>query len=449
MTDDTQLLLFNQDAEAALIGLALVHPQEVINQSGIQADDFYVHKYRFIFNAIETLLARKVAPDIVSICNELEVKDHLQDVGGGAGLASLVSSSPIGAKYDTAAQIIKDFALRRKMLEVANDLARNVYNRSVPVQDTVAKAMDKLAKAPAANLLAQPYSYFASLVYDDVVERSKNPADVWGLQTHLIDFDHFTGGVQKSEVFYLAGEPGIGKTKLMNQFGLTFAADGHPGAIFSLEMKGTALARRGLSLSAKIPTRHLKTGKLEENEWDKFTEAVSQSALLPLWICDYPLSVSDFRSQVTRLYYEHGIEWFALDYLLLLGGYDHQDETERSASLSRHVKNLVNELPVAGISVNSVTKEVMDGGKPSKKGIRGSGQVVHDADVVAFLTDHIPDPGEKANHDLATLTFTKGRELDGGVQSIDLLVHKDYPGFSSVDTKTPVPAMVHESWWQK
>jgi replicative DNA helicase len=164
---------------------------------------------------------------------------------------------------------------------------------------------------------------------------------------------------------------------------------------------------------------------------DAIVKAIEKMQRWPVYVNDMSgLTTVQLRAELARLIAQHGIQWAVIDYLMLMGDTVGKDETEKSAVLSRRIKSMAGSLNLALITVNSVTKEAMDSGKPSQKQLRGSSQVVHDADIIAFLKPHIPGEFEQPQKNLRTHVFVKGRELEG-LGYFHLVAFDDWPSFGN------------------
>jgi len=191
--------------------------------------------------------------------------------------------------------------------------------------------------------------------------------------------------------------------------------------------------RRMISALSRVETRKLKTGRLSELELKDVIQASEKAAALNLHICDESsLTTNELRSDIARLKMRYGIRWFVLDYMYLMADTGSADDIERTGALSRALKQICKDFEVGGITVNSVTKKGMDGSALRKSDVRGSGQVIHDADVVLFMQDHQPRQFEVKNPNIKTLTFGKGRELDQPNLAFNLLKHDGYPLFENM-----------------
>lgn len=424
--------LFNLEAEKALIGALLINPAaaDTIN---LEPSDLYVDRHRRILSAIRSLRARDIEPDIVTLADLFDRDGSLADIGGVAYMTELMTDTPWSTSIESYAVVVRDYARRRLVMQTANGLAAAALNLEERIDDRIANAMDALTKAGENQKGARPMAEWVTELREDVRIRMDNPAEIWGIPTGFTDIDRLIGGMHTGEVFYLAGEPGVGKSKLMLQMALNMAKAGVPGALLSLEMSGQAMTRRAVSALGKVPTRMLKSGIFgTPYDIDNYEAGAAAAESLPLYMSDdASLTPTGLRAELARLKSAHGIQWFALDYLLLLNGYENQQrDDERSAKLSIAIKRIARDLNLAALTVNSVTKDGMDSSLPSSKQLRGSGQVIHDADLIAFLIKNAQAPA------FVTLVFTKTRDVESGSRSIDLYQHQDYPAFGPAQQQT-------------
>lgn len=435
MTEPERVLLFNQEAEKAIIGSVLIDPG-LLDELDITSDDFYVHRNHAIYEAAYGLWRKQITPDLVTLVDLFDRRGDLEDIGGAAYLTDCITQTVSVYNAGSYAVTIRDYARRRRVVNIAGDLARAAYAVGANMQATITQSIDALAGAAQSSTGAAHMAQFMAQLQDEVHERIRDPQAIWGIPTGFTDLDKYLGGLQLGEVFYLAGEPGIGKSKLMANIAANMATAGYPGVIYSLEMGGLAMAMRAASAWARVPTRLLKTGKLDQQQVVAFDDAISELSEAPWYMRDSgQLTIPELRADLARLKAQAGVQWFALDYLMLLSGYDDLGETERSAHLSRGIKQIAHDLSLAALTVNSVTKDAMgDGNTPTQKQLRGSGQVIHDADLIAFIV-----PDEMNKDTMIKLVFTKQREVSGGKRKITLFAHQDYPRFENTETKPIEP----------
>ena len=268
----------------------------------------------------------------------------------------------------------------------------------------------------------------------DYVERRRlNPSSVWGIQTGLIDFDDYTGGLHPSETTYIAGPPGCGKTKLGTQMICQAALrvnGGHPGAIYSFEMSEAQIIKRIVSQRQHISTFQMDSGKITDEVYQEYLTDIEYIESLPIYISDRPMTPQEFHADLARAKKEFGVEDFLLDYLLLMPGYENLEETERSGVLSRMIKHTVQELDVAGVTIATTNKEIFNvTDTPSMKMVRGSANVVFDADNITMLTPCSDAGKQNYVHWTFVKTRTIARSLN--VATIELIADPTYPIFKN------------------
>lgn len=265
----------------------------------------------------------------------------------------------------------------------------------------------------------------------EIIERQKNPRDVWGIHYAWPYLSLVTGGKQKGELTILAGEPGVGKswwahqdalyTAIGNRMNLgsgEIAVPSTPVLLWSGEMSRKQVNRRFFEMLG-VPKRHMLTGNMTDDDWQTFNEAKALIVNSPIYVSDIPLDLKDVRLLLEREIGEHGIEQVVFDYDWLINSFG-SNEIEQSQNTSRLMKQLARDLNVSILLISSVNKLGMDSASENitKSNVSGSGKKLHDADVIYILTKF----NEKKNGDLSilpcdydkisTLHISKGRELD-------------------------------------
>lgn len=428
----------SKEAEEALIGAALLNPAGLETIGFLNELDFYFGTPRTIWKAIQALRESKVPIDFLTITDKLDKCGDLEAVGGPAGLAGIINNVPMSLNAEAYARIIKDKSQRRSLLTQANSLAKIAYDETQPVAEPLSGVLDSIMNATRApDKESRHISHGLKDLYEYVAARRLDPREVWGIPTGFPDLDSFTGGLHTSQVLYIAGEPGVGKTKLANQIGIQAALPengSHGVCLYSFEMPEIEIVKRVVSGRRHITTFAMNSGKVSDEIFQEYLDDTAYIERLPIYVCDRPMNPQEFHADLTRRK-KDGVELFILDYLLLMEGYDNVDETPRSAILSRKVKNIAQSVGMAGLTVASVVKDVIAStAAPTNKGMRGSAQVIHDSDGIAFLTQ-CQDPGMQ---DVAYLTFTKmPRTVNRSLAkaTISLVIDNQYPIFHSATTR--------------
>lgn len=263
----------------------------------------------------------------------------------------------------------------------------------------------------------------ATEVEDDIISRSQDPREVWGIPYPFPELSRLTGGKQLGELIILAGEPGVGKSWLVAQDALYTAVEKNiPVFYWSGEMGKKQTIRRLYALMG-VSKRNMDTGNMTERDWDLLSDAKQKLAAAPLHIEDGYMHIHQVRSVLKRERALHDVQQFIMDYASLIDA-PGKDDTEKSAVISREMKMICQDKqPFAGMLLSSVTKAGMDSETTGKAMMKGSGQQIHDADVIYFLTsfsqisnDRVALRFKPSEFDrLATIHIKKGREIDKGL----------------------------------
>jgi replicative DNA helicase len=401
--------LYNRDAETALLGAVLIDPSQ-LHVLTIKPDEFYIDIHKAIWRAFNET-SKRGDIDIITVSDELSRRGS--DVGS-AYLTSLITTSPASYNAEYYAAIVSDFARRRADLQIANLIAQGAHGEGVDR----AKVIDMLTTNAGVGDGAVPISGLLSGFYTGVEERSKAPADVWGVSTGLSSLDRATGGLHKQQTTMLAGSPGVGKTTLLLQIILHAAMHGHSCGVYELEMDADRLIGRIVSMLTSVPIRDMKTGRMD-NHWEAFNQGVEKLEHLKLYICDNPvMSTMQIRADVARLQNTRGVELVGLDYLNLLTDKESDNSNENVTAKAVRFRQLCREFEVSGISVQSITKEGMRAIVPNLADMSGPAEVGFTADNVFFLV------GDQADVTKFTLLPAKMRDSDSGRIPIQLLKPK-------------------------
>jgi replicative DNA helicase len=382
----------NREAEEALLGSILINPDAYYDIAQfLRAEDFYIHRHRFIWEALTRLHEKRTPVDFLTLTEELDRSGLLAEVGGPAYLTGLINQVPTSMHAVAYAHIIEQNAVRRRMLDAANQVARLAYQEELPMEIAV-DAAEKVIFAIGDRLLAQdvkPFSHVLSQLYDQVEQRSQHDG-LFGVPTGFIDLDHILQGLQPSDLVIAAGRPGTGKTSLLLSI-VKNALQRHKKhiAVFTLEMSSEQLAQRLVAQETGIDTQHLRSGKLATDEWPLFTHAIEVLSDVRLFLDDTPaITPLQMRSKCRKLHMEYGLDLVVVDYLQLMSGGGHfENRVQEVSYITRQLKALARELnlPVLAAAQLSRAVEQRADKHPVLSDLRESGSIEMDADVVMFL----------------------------------------------------------------
>lgn len=422
--------LANVEAEAALLGAVMVSP-EVLDEIPVEIApaDFYLHKHRWVWDALLALHRAGAAVDVTTLRAEMERQRTFTEAGGLAFLVSLMNDSPMSFHAPDYAALVAEMSERRALVQMATEIATGAHKLDRPVGDIRAEAMSRLVAAQKLTGGAVPVKDILSELYDELKARAAAPQDVFGIPTGFADFDKITAGLQQGEVLYIAGEPGTGKSLLAAQMASQMAAAQHPGVMYEMEMGSKQLTRRTVASLSGVTTKAMRSGRVADHEWPLLVQTFGEASAWPLYLSDFTgWTTTTLRADLSRLKQNAGIKWFVLDYFALLQDTYGKDDNERQNAMSKAVKRICKDLDLAGVVVHSMNKQGMGAGIKRLEHISGSGQISFDADVVCFLTKHIPSEGTPEDRNLRTLTFAKYRE-DESNRLLHLVKRPNLPAF--------------------
>jgi replicative DNA helicase len=404
MTDNPQpqLIPHSRDAEEAVIGAILINPDAYYDVAQfLRGEDFYIHRHRFIWEVINRLHEAHTPVDFLTLTEELDRVGQLAEIGGPAYLTGLINQVPTSLHAVAYAHIIEQTAVRRRMLEAANQVARLAYQEGTTLEAAIDES-EKAIFSVSDRLLAhdvKPFSQVLGDLYDQVELRSQH-AGLFGVPTGFVDLDRILQGLQPSDLVIAAGRPGMGKTSLLLSI-VKHAAQAHKKhiAVFTLEMSSEQLAQRLVAQETGIDTQRMRSGKLEPDEWPLFTHAIEILGDVRLFLDDTPaINPLQMRSKCRKLHMEYGLDLVVLDYLQLMsGGGRFENRVQEVSFISRQLKVLARELnlPVLAAAQLSRAVEQRADKHPVLSDLRESGSIEMDADVVMFL--YRPEDGDLSN----------------------------------------------------
>lgn len=445
--------LYNDDAERALIGAVLV-ADYILDEPKVQVvepEDFFIPTHRTIWRGIKNLKQAGSDVDTITLQAEYERMGEIKNFDL-AYLMSCTNAAITSIHGESYAEIILEFSARRRALKFSNEIANRAFDLNSPIIDTATFAMAQSGQILRTGGEAVHWSRAIERVREAVELRKEHPSEIWGLASGIKDLDYAMGGFQVG-LNILAGSPGAGKSILFNQILLQMATGigepaeqrrFHPVGLFSMEMDEVQNTRRNLSALAKIATRKLKTGFITDAEYKDFLDQCQNAARIPIYQSDRNnWTIPELRAELARLKREYHIEAAMIDYLfLMVSGVNLRMEPYQKAEwLTGELKKLAGELDLVLLVINSVTKEQMRDETPGQAGMKGGGQVNHDADMTAMLTSYKnptkPKPGqivipEEYVPNVRALWITKGREIENNLSRVLLYKHPQYPFFADM-----------------
>ncbi len=422
----------NIEAEESVLGALLIDPDAIIRISTfLQPTDFYVERHNWVYQAVLDLHERRQPADLVTLADELERRNQLDEIGGAAYLTSLMNVTPTSIHVEYYARIVERTAVLRRLIDAAGKIAQLAYQDDTDdVQEVVDRAEEIIfgVSERRVDRDLRPIRHILDEYYDRVEYLYQHQGEIIGIPTGLADLDKLLGGLQRSDMVVMAGRPGMGKTSLALSIALQAARRWQKRvAVFSLEMSDEQLVQRLVSAETGIDSQRLRLGNIKSDEWTTFYQAIRLLSETSVFIDDTPaISALELRTKSRRLHAEHGLDLIIVDYLQLMrGGARNENRQQEISFISRSIKALARELNVPILALSQLSRQVESrhDKRPLLSDLRESGSIEQDADVVLFIyRDEVYNPDTEFPN-IAEIIVSKHRSGPTGIFSVYFKKH--------------------------
>lgn len=388
---------WSKDAEQSTIG-GLLLDNAVFDdvRATVEPKHFFVQAHRTIFEAVEALVVACKPADVLTVAEHLNAHGQLDECGGLIHLNNLAQSVPSARNARHYAQIVRDLALRRTLMQAASEAADiacstgsadAALDRIATIFSTVERAGARPEPRHIGQALAARCDHWSDLASGDV--KSGTPTKLPTLDKAL------GGGIKPGKVMVLAARPSIGKTSLAQQIALSVAEQGFGVLLLSQEMTEGELVDRIAANVAQVNLGAIIEGRLKDSDWGSLSEAVDKARGLPVFLDDQPsLSLLDIRAKVRQTIKLHPLALVVVDYLQLCAApVGKESRHHQVEALSRGLKAMAKELNVGVLLLSQINRASTQRDEPSLSDLKESGAIEEDADVVIFLQPkgNLPD----------------------------------------------------------
>ncbi len=425
----------NIEAEQSVLGSLLIDSDAILKVSPfLRPEDFYRQSHRLIYQAILDLHERRQPADFVTLCDELERRGQLEEVGRASYLTHLINAVPTPIHVEYYGRIVERVAVLRRLIGAAGEIAGMAYEEAEEVDQIIDQAEQIIFGVAQRRVEREliPIQQVLHDYYDRIEYLYQHRGMTIGLPTGFYDLDKLLGGLQPADLIIVAGRPGMGKTSLV----LTMAEDIARKnkaivALFSLEMPQEQVIQRFVSATTGIDSQRLRVGQIAESELEGLTSAMGELSEMAIFIDDTPaISPMELRAKARRLHAEYGLDLITVDYLQLMrAGIKAENRVQEVSYISRQLKSLARELKVPVVAVSQLSRavELRADKRPVLSDLRESGSIEQDADVVIFVYRDVMDTGESEETSLADILVAKHR--NGPTGQFQLLFMKSLAKF--------------------
>ncbi len=440
---------WSEDAEHAVLSAMLMDGDAALRAVEYVDDTmFYREGNRRIFRAMLSLQERGDVIDPLTLSEELSRTNELQASGGRDYIAFLVDAVPTSANIEYHAKIVREKALRRRLIEVSTAIVTEAFESALPAGELVDAAEHKIFEVNQSRG-NEGFARIKELLFptmERLEELRTSGESITGVPSGFKDLDELTAGFQKSDLIIVAARPSMGKTAFVLNIAQNAALDGNiPVAFFSLEMSKEQLVQRLLTSEGRVDAQRLRKGKLHDDEFMRLASAAGTLMHAPIWIDDTPaITLLEMRSKARRLKIDNDIGLIVVDYLQLMQGPSNTESRQQEISyISRSLKGLARELRVPVVALSQLSRapeqRTGDNKRPQLSDLRESGAIEQDADLVMFIyrQEMYDGPVDKDGNALeGRAEIIVGKQRNGPTGLVNLFFNKTFTRFENYSARS-------------
>jgi len=422
-------------AEQCVLGSMLLSKDAIADVvEAVRGADFYRPAHELIYNAILDLYGRGEPADAITVADELTKRGDITRVGGHPYLHDLLASVPMAANAGYYAEIVREKAILRRLVDASVKIAQLGYSAQGDVDEIVDAAQAEVYAVTERRAAEdyKPLSDIMEATLDEIEAIEGNGGKMAGVPTGFVELDELTNGLHGGQMIIVAARPAMGKSTL----GLDFARaasikNGLCSAIFSLEMGQTEITMRLLSAEAEIALNHIRKGQMTEDDWARMSRKMGEVSEAPLFIDDSPnLTMMEIRAKARRLKQRHDLRLVIIDYMqLMTSGKKVESRQLEVSEFSRQIKLLAKELDIPVVAISQLNRgpEQRTDKKPMVADLRESGSLEQDADMIILL--HREDYYDKESPRLGEADLIVAKHRNGPTRDIPVVFQGHYSRF--------------------
>ena len=426
------------EAEQSVLGSMITDKNAVVEAvEKLEENDFYRDGHKVIFKTISEMFKDDMPVDLVTLLERLKATEKLEKAGGVTYVSELSSSLLTTINLSAYIKIVKEKSILRKLIKASTSIIEDSYNKQGEVEEVLEGAEKKIFDIAEKRTTSdfEPLNVVLERGFLEIERLFNNKGEITGVGSGFVDLDAKTSGFQKGDMVLIAARPSMGKTT----FALNIAEhaalrEGKSVVVFSLEMSKEQLAYKLLCSEANVDMLKLRTGALDDKDWENIARATGPLSKAKIYIDDTAgVTVMEMRSKCRRLKLEYGIDLKDIDYLQLMSGSSNESRQQEVSEISRSIKALAKEMecPVIALSQLSRAPEQRADHRPMLSDLRESGSIEQDADLVMFLYRDEYYNKETEDTNIAECIIAKQR--NGPVGTVKLAWLGQYSKFGNLE----------------
>ncbi|MDO5661485.1 MAG: replicative DNA helicase [Brachybacterium sp.] len=426
-------------AERGVLGGMMLSKDAIADVVGkVHAEDFYRPAHETIFQAIVELSNRGEPADLVTVSDELTKTGELQRIGGGAYLADLIDMVPTAANAGFYAEIVSERAVLRRLVEAGTRIVQLGYaSDGGEVVDVINEAQAQVYNVTERGQREDfvPLGDVLEPTIGAIEAAAARGGEVTGVPTGFTEFDELTQGLHAGQMVIFAGRPAMGKTTLgMDVMRSAAIHNGMAACLFSLEMDKVEITMRLLSAESQVPMHRMRSGEMDDRDWQNLVRAESRVREAPLFMDDSAnMSLMEIRAKCRRLKQQHDLKLVVIDYLQLMSSGKRVESRQQEVSeFSRALKLLAKEIEVPVIAISQLNRgnEQRTDKKPMMSDLRESGSIEQDADLIVLI--HREDYYERESPRAGEADLIVAKHRNGATRTIAVAFEGQYSRFKDM-----------------
>ncbi len=433
------------DLEEAVLGAIMLEKDAILSVLDIlEPGSFYKEAHQHIYSAAQLLSQQEKPIDLLTVTEELRRQEKLEAIGGAVYIAQLTSRVGSAAHLEYHARIVAQKYIQRELIRVSSDIQERAFDEGSDVDDLLDYSERELLNIAEGHIKKETVriNNLLKTAIEQIEEAGKRDDSLSGVPSGFTRLDRLTSGWQKSDLIILAARPSMGKTAFVLSMARNMAVDhNRPVAFFSLEMSSIQLVNRLIIGETQLPSDKIRTGRLENYEWEQLEYKIKDLEQAPIYVDDTPaLSIFEFRAKIRRLKQKYDIQAVVIDYLqLMTGSKDSGSREQEVSNISRSLKAVAKELDIPIIALSQLNRsvEMRSGNKrPQLSDLRESGAIEQDADLVIFI--HRPeyygiDVDEEGNSLKGVAEIIVAKHRNGPTDDVHLKFVREFAKFVDLD----------------
>ena len=428
----------DMDAEQCVLGAMLMSKDAIADVvEVIRGVDFYRPAHEQVYDAIVDLYGRGEPADAITVSAELGKRGELVRVGGAPYLHTLLSSVPVAANAGYYAEIVREKAILRRLVNASIRIGQISYAGEGDVDGIVDRAQAEVYAVTdrSASEDYKPLSELMQPTLDEMEAISSRGGNLGGVPTGFAELDDLTNGLHPGQMVIVAARPGMGKSTLALDLARSASIKhGLTSVIFSLEMSQIEITMRLLSAEASIPLSHIRGGRMSDDDWSRVATKMGQVSEAPMYIDDSPnLTMMEIRAKARRLKQRQDLKLVVIDYIqLMTSGKKVESRQLEVSEFSRQLKLLAKELEVPVVALSQLNRgpEQRTDKKPMLSDLRESGSLEQDADMVILLNR--PDIHDKESERAGEADIDLAKHRNGPTKTLTVAFQGHYSRFTDM-----------------